>query len=193
MELKITFDVTPAVVGIADKLFNALAFRDCLASIIEDTPADGENLPSGASEPSDVQTPVEPAKSPAEAKTEAPEKPKRSRRKAAPETPAETPVQDTPTDGENLPPDASEPIAAPLPAEPVESPTEAKTDAVATPYAEDAPALDIDAVRAVCVKASKKGRTKVVRDFLEAHGAESLPQLDPAHYAELVAVVEAAI
>lgn len=201
MELKITFDVSPAVVGVVTSLCDAIdrayLLRRAPQLLTANAPANGENLPSDASEPSDVPKPAEPAESPAEAKTEVPERPKRSRRKAtpeaAPEAAPENLTQDTPADGENLPSDASEPAAASLPAEPVESPAEAKADAPSAEIAEPAPALDIDSVRAVCTKLSKKGKTKVIVDFLHAHGAESLPQLNPSHYAELVAVVEAAL
>lgn len=123
-----------------------------------------------------------------------------------------------PADGEILPVETPELSDVPKPAEEEKAAPEPKSEAVAAtddepakpkrshckkaepekpagaePEKVEAPALDIDAVRAVCLKASKKGKTKVITNFLTAHDAASLPKLDPKFYADLVATVEAAL
>ena len=117
-----------------------------------------------------------------------------SRIASAIQTVRATEKPDAPAEAEILPVETPAPVDVPKPAETAEVPAEEKADAPAEQKEESAAAeLTLDEVRAICVKATKKGKTKVVTDFLGAHGAASLPKLDPKFYSELAAVVEAVL
>lgn len=208
MDIKITVDISDKLDGALARIANAIqavTVQTAPAPISERIPsaslnailcreieaAGGEILPVETPEPSDVPKPAEEEKAAPEPKSEAvaatddePAKPKRSHRKKAEPEP------------EKVEAPASEP-EKPAESEPEpEKPAEAEPEKVEAPAPEakpEAPSLDIDAVRAVCLKASKKGKTKVITDFLAKHDAASLPKLDPKFYADLVATVEAAL
>ena len=199
MDIKITFDIS-------DKLDSALsriasAIQTVRATEKPDAPAEAEILPVETSEPVEVSKPAETVEVPAEAKADTQDAPKRSRRKSEPKAepvkaePAPEPAkEDAPAEAEILPVETPAPVDVPKPAETAEVPAEEKADAPAEQKEESAAAeLTLDEVRAICVKATKKGKTKVVTDFLGAHGAASLPKLDPKFYSELAAVVEAVL
>lgn len=212
MGIKIIFDVTPKLADILERMCCAgmlmHKFCDCgnpeahnedRFGLGTDTPENAPDLPVETHEPSPVPKPVEPPKSEPDAKIEAPakaidetpapdkkdetpvevSKPKRSHHKKA-EKPAEPEPQPEPQ-----PESQPEKPAAPEPVESASPESEAKTDAV--------PEMSLDEVRAVCVRAAKAGKTKVVTDFLGAHDAQSLSKLDPKHYAELAESVKAAL
>lgn len=217
MDIKITFDISDKLDGALARIANAIqavtvqaapapicepVVCECTIGGEDNAPADGEILPVETPEPLDVPKPAEEEKAAPEPKIEAvaapddePAKPKRShRKKAEPEKVAEpepekveapAPEPEKPAEPEPEPEPEPEKVEAPEPPK-----AEAATEKPAEP---EAPALDIDAVRAVCLKASKKGKTKVITDFLAAHDAASLPKLDPKFYADLVATVEAAL
>lgn len=212
MDIKITFDISDKLDGALARIANAIqavtvqtapapisepVVCECVIGGEDNAPADGEILPVETPEPSDVPKHAEEEKAAPGPKSEAvaatddePAKPKRShRKKAEPEKVAEP-------EPEKVEAPAPEP-EKPAESEPEpEKPAEAEPEKVEAPAPEakpEAPSLDIDAVRAVCLKASKKGKTKVITDFLAARDAASLPKLDPKFYAELVSTVEAAL
>lgn len=182
MDIKITFDISDKLDGALARIANAIqavtvqaapasisepVVCECVIGGEDNAPADGEILPVETPEPSDVPKPAE-------------------EEKAAPEPKSEAVAA---TDDEPAKPKRSHRKKA----EPEPEKVEAPAPEPEKPAEPEAPALDIDAVRAVCLKASKKGKTKVITDFLAAHDAASLPKLDPKFYADLVSTVEAAL
>lgn len=205
MDIKITFDVTPKLADLAERVCNALERKALFIPASGDDPgyamldslfprSKASDLPVETPEPSNVSKPVEPQKSEPGAKIEA-------TATANDETPAPEPKDETPVEAPKPKrshhkkvekPAEPEPEPQPEPEkpaepEPVESPAEPETDTDA------APEMSLDEVRAVCVQAAKAGKTKVVTDFLGAHNAQSLSKLDPKHYAELAEIVKAAL
>lgn len=210
MDIKITFDVTPKLADLAERVCNALERKALFIPASDDDPgyamldslfprSKASDLPVETPEPSNVPKPVEPKKSEPDAKIEAPAA-------AIDETPAPEPKDETPVEAQKpkrshhkkaeKPAEPAEPAPQPEPQsgpekpaepEPVESPAEPETDT------DVAPEMSLDDVRAVCVQAAKAGKTKVVTDFLGAHNAQSLSKLDPKHYAELAEIVKAAL
>ena len=212
MDIKITFDVTPKLADLAERVCNALERKALFIPARDDDPgyamldslfprSKASDLPVETPEPSPVSKPVELTKSEPGAKIEAPAA-------AIDETPAPEPKDETPAPE----PKDETPVEAPKPKrshhkkvekpaepepqpepekpaepEPVESQAEPETDTDAVPE------MSLDEVRAVCVQAAKAGKTKVVTDFLGAHNAQSLSKLDPKHYAELAEIVKAAL
>lgn len=202
MDIKITFDVTPKLADLAERVCNALERKALFIPASDDDPGCAtldslfprskvSDLPVETPEPSNVSKPVEPPKSEPDAKIEAPAA-------AIDETPAPDIAK-----GETEPPKpkrshhkkAEAPKPEPQPElekpepqlEPVESTAEPEHDTDAVPE------MSLDEVRAVCVQAAKAGKTKVVTDFLAAHNAQSLSKLNPKHYAELAEIVKAAL
>lgn len=51
---------------------------------------------------------------------------------------------------------------------------------------EPTPACDLASLRDMCIAAAKQGMTTNVVEFLTAHGAKKLTELDEQYYAELV-------
>lgn len=215
MDIKITFDISDKLDGALARIANAIqavTVQTAPAPICEpvvcectiggdDGTADGEILPVETPESSDVPKPAEEEKAAPEPKSEAvaatddePAKPKRShRKKAEPEKVAEPEPEKVEAPApEPEKPAEPEPEPEPEPEKSAGAEPE-KVEAPAPEAKPEAPALDIDAVRAVCLKASKKGKTKVITDFLAAHDAASLPKLEPKFYADLAATVEAAL
>lgn len=205
MDIKITFDVTPKLADLAERVCNAgllvrrlcdcchpEAYNEDRFGLETDTPENASDLPVETPEPSPVSKPVEPPKSEPDVKIEAPAT-------AIDETPAQETKDETPVEAPK--PKRSHHKKVEKPAEPEpqpepEKPAEPETVKSATPENEaktDAPEMSLDEVRAVCVQAAKAGKTKVVTDFLGAHDAQSLSKLDPKHYAELAEIVKAAL
>lgn len=209
MDIKITFDVTPKLADLAERVCNALERKALFIPARDDDPgyamfdslfprSKASDLPVETPEPSPVSKPVESPKNEPDAKIEAPaaaidETPE-------PEPKDETPVEvskpkrshhkkvEKPAEPEPQPEPQPEP-EKPAEPEPVESQAEPETDT----DADAVPEMSLDEVRAVCVQAAKAGKTKVVTDFLGAHNAQSLSKLDPKHYAELAKIVKAAL
>lgn len=205
MDIKITFDVTPKLADILERICCAgmlmHKFCDCCHSeaynedrfgLETDAPENASDLPVDTPEPSPVSKPVEPPKSEPDAKIDAPAT-------AIDETPAQETKDETPVEPPK--PKRSHHKKAEKPADPEsqpepEKPAEPEPVKSAAPENEaktDAPEMSLDEVRAVCVQAAKAGKTKVVTDFLGAHDAQSLSKLDPKHYAELAEIVKAAL
>lgn len=208
MDIKITFDVTPKLADLAERVCNALERKALFIPASGDDPgcamldslfpcSKASDLPVETPEPSNVSKPVEPPKSEPDAKIEAPAA-------AIDETPAPEPKDETPAEAPKpkrshhkkaeTPKPEPQPEPQPEPEkpaepEPVESPAEPETET----DTDAAPEMSLDEVRAVCVQAAKAGKTKVVTDFLGAHNAQSLSKLDPKHYAELSEIVKAAL
>lgn len=91
-------------------------------------------------------------------------------------------------------PDEPAPVETPKPRRGRPPKAHAPENSSPAPAAEpETPEIDIDSVRAVCVKAAKSGKTKVVTDYLAAHNAASLTKLDPSRYGELIKTVQAAL
>lgn len=213
MDLKITFDVTPALADVAKCLCRALELQSthahafhCAAAHVEpqkaDAPAKVENSPVEASEPVDVPKPAPTTENAADAKSEAVA--------AQIVEPAPEPVQVE---------QAAEPRAEPSPAskekrsrhkkaapEPAPSPEpvqvvepepqpvpEPEPQVEPAPAAENTTAPTIDDVRAVGVKLGAAGKQSVIIDYLKTHGCKSLSQLDPGCYAELIEIGKAAL
>lgn len=167
MDLKITFDVTPAVLDVTERICAAIGLRfiDNSGDYGRLRASEEESQPSKPAEPVEVP--------PAEAKADTQDSPKRSRRKSEPKA-EPAPVIRAAYELSAAP--ATEPSTEP-------APEHAQND-------EKAKALSIDEVRRVCLRATKAGKTQVVIDFLHANGAENLPSLDPSLYESLVKVVE---
>jgi outer membrane biosynthesis protein TonB len=203
MDIRITFDVTPKLADLAERVCNALERKALFIPASDDDPgyamldslfprSKASDLPVETPEPSPVSKPVEPTKSEPDAKIEAPTT-------AIDETPAPEPKDETPVEAPKpkrshhkkverpADPEPQPEPEKPAEPEPVDSPAEPETDTDA------APEMSLDEVRAVCVQAAKAGKTKVVTDFLGAHNAQSLSKLDPKHYAKLAETVEAAL
>lgn len=207
MDIKITFDVTPKLAELAERVCNALEcnalecsspFAPSLDDLTYDEILDmlrpdekAPNSPVGTRRFVKVSKPAEAPKNEPEAKIEAqaaanddtpaePPKPKRSHHKKV-EAPKPEPQ-----------PEPEKP-AEPAPVESPEVESEPEPEPEPEAQAESEPEMSLDDVRAVCVQAAKAGKTKVVTDFLAAHNAQSLSKLDPKHYAELAANVKAAL
>jgi outer membrane biosynthesis protein TonB len=216
MDLKITFDVTPALADAAKCLCRALELRSthahafhCAAAHVEpqkaDAPAEAPNSPVEAPEPVDMPKPAPTLKNAAEAKPEAtasvsapepaPEPApetvpkKRSRKKV------DVAVSEEPAPANAPAPIQPEPASAPVQPEPAPAPVQPEPAPVqpeAAP-AETTNAPTIDDVRAVGVKLGAAGKQSVIIDYLKAHGCKSLSQLDPGCYAELIEIGRAAL
>ena len=202
MDIKITFDVTPKLADLAERVCKALECKDLskpepsiwsipygeLLDRLHSAVENASDLPVETSEPSRVSKPVEPPKSEPGAKIEA-------QAAAIDETPAPEPKDETPVEApkpkrshHKKVEKTAEPEPQPEPEKPAEpEPVESQTGTDAVPE------MSLDEVRAVCVQAAKAGKTKVVTDFLGAHNAQSLSKLDPKHYAELAKIVKAAL
>lgn len=208
MDIKITFDITPKLAELAERVCNALERRALFIPAPDDDPgyatldkifhrANASDLPVETPEPVEVPKPAEAPKNEPEAKID----PKAAANDDAPapevkdETPAEPPK---PKRSHHKKVEAPKPEPQPEPEKPaqVESPeveSEPEPEPEPEAQAESEPEMSLDDVRAVCVQAAKAGKTKVVTDFLAAHNAQSLSKLDPKHYAELAANVKAAL
>ncbi len=57
--------------------------------------------------------------------------------------------------------------------------------------AEKPPAVTLEDIRAVLSEKSRNGHTAEVRGLIKAHGADRLPDIDPAEYPALLAEAEA--
>ena len=204
MDIKITFDVTPKLADLAERVCNALERKAVFVPARDDDPgwelfnplfphAKTPNSPVETPEPLDVPKPAESTKSEPDAKIEVPAA--ANNETPAPEAKDETPVEPPkpkrshhkkvePPKPEPEKPEPEKP-AEPAPAESPAAEPEPETDA--------APKMTLDEIRSVCVKAAKAGKTKVITDYLAAHDAESLSKLDPKFYAELSKLVEAAL
>lgn len=208
MDIKITFDVTPKLAGIAEKLCDALKSHaaripaHCIPAPSQaeplkwDTPKEASNSPVETPEPVEVSKPVEVHKNEPEAKIEA--QAAANDDAPAPEVKDETPAESPkPKRSHHKKVEAPKPEPQPEPEKAAEPECDPKPEAESEPEA-DADAegeteMSLDDVRAICVQATKAGKTKVVTDFLAAHNAQSLSKLDPKHYAELAANVKAAL
>lgn len=209
MDIKITFDITPKLAELAERVCNAIERKALFIPAPDDDPgyamldkifhrAKAPNSPVETPEPVEVSKPAEAPKNEPEAKID----PKAAANDDAPapeakdETPAEPPKPKR-SHHKKVEAPKSEPQPEPeKPAEPapVESPeVESEPEPEPEAQAESEPEMSLDDVRAVCVQAAKAGKTKVVTDFLAAHDAQSLSKLDPKHYAELAANVKAAL
>lgn len=216
MDIKITFDVTPKLADLAERVCNAgllvhrlcdcchpKAFNGDRFGLELDTPENASDLPVETPEPSPVSKPVEPPKSEPDAKIESPAaaidetpapdiakgeiEPSKPKRSHHKKAEAQKPE---PQLEPEKPAEPAEPEPEkPAEPEPVESPAELGSE----PETDAAPKMTLDEVRAVCVQAAKAGKTKVVTDFLGAHNAQSLSKLDPKHYAKLAEIVKAAL
>lgn len=206
MDIKITFDVTPKLADLAERVCNAgllvhrlcdcchpKAFNGDRFGLELDTPENASDLPVETPEPSTVSKPAETSKSEPDAKIEAPAA-------TIDETPAPEPKDETPVEApkpkrsHKKAEKPAEPEPQPEPEKPAEpEPAESAAEPESEPKTDAAPEMSLDEVRAVCVQAAKAGKTKVVTDFLGAHNAQSLSKLDPKHYAELAKIVKAAL
>ena len=209
MDIKVTFDVTPKLAYLAERVCNALERKALFIPASDDDPgyamldslfprSKASDLPVETPEPSPVSEPVEPPKSEPDAKIEAPAA-------AIDETPAPEPKDETPVEApkpkrshhkkvEKPAEPAPQPEPQPEPEKPAEpDPSESPAEPEPETDTDAAPEMSLDEVRAVCVQAAKAGKTKVVTDFLGAHNAQSLSKLGPKHYAELAEIVEAAL
>lgn len=211
MDIKITFDVTPKLAELAERVCNALERKALFIPAPDDDPgyamfdkifhrAKAPNSPVETPEPVEVSKPAEAPKNEPEVKIEA--QAAANDDAPAPEVKDESPVEaPKPKRSHHKKVEAPkpEPQSEPeKPAEPalVESPeveSEPEPEPEPEAQAEGEPEMSLDDVRAVCVQAAKAGKTKVVTDFLAAHNAQSLSKLDPKHYAELAANVKAAL
>ena len=220
MDLKITFDVTPALADVAKCLCRALELRSthahafrCAAAHVEqkaDAPAKVENSPVEAPEPVDGSKAAPTTESAADVKPEAvavqidkpaPE-PVRAEQAAEPQAeqsaepePEPAPVEAPKANRSHHKKAASspEPVQAVEP-EPQPAPEPQTEPAPAEPIPADTPnAPTIDDVRAVGVKLGAAGKQSVIIDYLKVHGCKSLSQLDPGCYAELIGIGKAAL
>ena len=199
MDLKITFDVTPAVLDVTERICAAIGLRfiDNRGDYGRLRASEEESQPSKPAEPVEVP--------PAEAKADTQDSPKRSRRKSEPKAepapviraayelsaapePAQKPAPAPDPKSEPAPEPATEPAPEHAPEPATEPATEPAPEHAQND--EKAKALSIDEVRRVCLRATKAGKTQLVIDFLHAKGAENLPSLDPSLYESLVKVVE---
>lgn len=200
MDIKITFDVTPELAALAERVCNAIEHGDLFKPAPVDyfgcsaldrifPRAKAPNSPVETPEPLDVPKPAELPKSEPDAKTEAPAA-------ANGETPAPEAKDETPAEPpkpkrshhKKVEPPKPEPEK---PAEP--APAAVEPEPEPEPETDAAPKMTLDEIRSVCVKAAKAGKTKVITDYLAAHDAESLSKLDPKLYVELSKIVEAAL
>lgn len=211
MDIKITFDITPKLADLAERVCNALERKALFIPARDDDPgyamldslfprSKASDLPVETPEPVEVSKPAEAPKNEPEVKIEA----QAAANDDAPapevkdETPAEPPKPKR-SHHKKVEAPKSEPQPEPeKPAEPapVESPeveSEPEPEPEPEAQAESEPEMSLDDVRAVCVQAAKAGKTKVVTDFLGAHNAQSLSKLDSKHYAELATIVKAAL
>lgn len=216
MDLKITFDVTPALADVAKCLCRALELRSthahafhCAAAHVEpqktDATAKVENSPVEAPEPVDVPKPDPTPESAADAKPQAVAvqtgEPVPELVKVEPQAVSEpAPVEVSKAKRSRHKKDAPEPSPSTEPVQVVEPEpqTEQNTEQNTAPEPQAEPAsaetaLAIDDVRAVGVKLGAAGKQSVIIDYLKAHGCKSLSQLDPACYAELIEIGKAAL
>lgn len=207
MDIKITFDVTPKLADLAERVCNALERKALFIPARDDDPgyamldslfprSKASDLPVETPEPSPVSKPVEPLKSEPGAKIEAPAAaidetpaPEVKDETPAPEVKAEKPAEPSkPKRSHHKKVESSKPEPE-KPAEPAPAAVEPEPE----PETDAAPEMTLDEIRSVCVKAAKAGKTKVITDYLAAHDAESLSKLDPKLYVELSKIVEAAL
>lgn len=209
MDIKITFDITPKLTELAERVCNALERKALFIPASDDDPgyamldkifhrAKAPNSPVETPEPVEVSKPDEAPKNEPEAKIEA--QAAANDDAPAPEVKDETPAEPPkPKRSHHKKVEAPKPEPQPEPEKPaepapVESPeVESEPEPEPETQAESEPEMSLDDVRAVCVQAAKAGKTKVVTDFLAAHNAQSLSKLDPKHYAELAANIKAAL
>lgn len=219
MDLKITFDVTPALADVAKCLCRALELRSthahafhCAAAHVEpqkaDAPVKAENSPVGAPETTDVPKPAPAPENAADVKSEAvavqieepapepvqPEPQAEQSTEPEPEpAPVEAPKAKRSHHKKAAPEPAPEPVRATEPEPQPEPQPEPEPQAEPAPAAETTNAPTIDDVRAVGVKLGAAGKQSVIIDYLKAHGCKSLSQLDPGCYAELIEIGKAAL
>lgn len=189
MDLRITFDVTPELARVAECVCKALELRCAHPHVWhgfdakQDAPEKSTDLPVDAPKTVDVPKPAQPAEKPAEPKTEAVETPKPAEPEKV-EPPKPEPKKEAPKKAASK---KAEPKPEPAPEpEKVEPSAEPAKPAAAEPAPEPAkPAMTIDEIRQLAIKAAGKGKTRIVTDFLNARGANRLSDLDPAVYPEL--------
>lgn len=209
MDIKITFDITPKLAELAERVCNALERKALFIPAPDDDPgyamldkifhrAKAPDLPVETPEPVEVSKPAEAPKNEPEVKIEA--QAAANDDAPAPEVKDETPEESPkPKRSHHKKVEAPKPEPQPEPEKAAEPECDPKPEAESEPEADaDADAegetkMSLDDVRAICVQAAKAGKTKVVTDFLAAHNAQSLSKLDPKHYAELAAKVKAAL
>lgn len=199
MDLRITLDVTPELARVAECVCKALELRCAHPHVWhgfdakQDAPEKSTDLPVDAPKTVDVPKPAQPAEKPAEPKTEAVETPKpavpEKVESPKPEPKKEAPKKAASKKAEPKPEPAPEPEKVEPSAEPAKpaapEPAPAPAPEPEKPVEPAKPAMTIDEIRQLAIKAAGKGQTRIVTDFLNARGANRLSDLDPAVYPEL--------